>query len=307
MTVRRESAIPNLVGVADGELTCGNAPLIHALAPLDPEPARQGDADLRAHVSCRDVPAGPANRPRPALSEPPAGEDRLSGWHDSRLGRPGPLADDPFVVPVHARTFRGGSRGQPFVFALVNDRSEMTGRLHGLHEWCDSPFTGFRFNMVTDVRRGRAFHLNRHGLYAWNRAGAPRAKPDTGSETFKALTHFTPGGCSPDGDLLLVHTTQHLVLRVPARHRRPDRAPDRGRGGTARVRTAAHRPGEAVGACRLALGAGVRAGPPPLTARPHHLPASGLVPDARCRTPGARHRCRRHCPHGCRHRAYCRS
>lgn len=213
---RYGNVIINLVGVADGELTAVNKPVIKALASLDPEPARHGEADLRAHASYQGGPVGMANRPRPALTELMAGEDRLSDWHHSLLGRPRPLADDLFVVPVYARTFRGGSRGQPFVFALVNDRGEMTGRLHGLHEWRDSPFTGFCFNLVADAHRGRAFHLNRYGLYAWNRAGVLRAKLDTENKAFKPLTHFTLGGCSPDGDLLLVHNKQHLVLRVPA-------------------------------------------------------------------------------------------
>ncbi|MBT2511454.1 hypothetical protein J7I98_37780 [Streptomyces sp. ISL-98] len=209
------SAITNLVGVADGALTATSKPVIHALASLDPEPARHSERDVRAHVTYQGAPVGLANRPRPALTELAAGEDRLSGWRDSRLGRPVPLADDLFVVPVYARTFRGGSRGRPFVFALVNDQGEMTGRLHGMHQRSDSPFTGFCFNLAADPHRGYAFHLNRYGLYAWNRAGVLRAKLDTETKTFKPLTHFTLTACSPVGDLLLVHSKQHLILRVP--------------------------------------------------------------------------------------------
>ncbi|MGA5564324.1 hypothetical protein ACPCUV_24605 [Streptomyces platensis] len=210
------SVITNIVGVADGALTASSKPVIKALASLDPEPARHSDVDMRAHIAYQGAPVGRANRPRPALTELVAGEDRLSGWHDSRLGRPVPLADDLFVVPLYAKTFRGGSRGQPFVFALVNDHGEMTGRLHGMHEWRDSPFTGFCFNLAADPHRGHAFHLNRYGLYAWNKAGVLRAKLDTETKTFKPLTHFTLTACSPAGDLLLVHNKQHLILRVPA-------------------------------------------------------------------------------------------
>ncbi|MFI2372101.1 ATP-binding protein [Streptomyces sp. NPDC018833] len=79
-------------------------------------------------------------------------------------------------------------RGQPFVFALVNDQGEMTGRLHGLHEWRDSPFTDFCFNLAGDPHRGHALHLNRYGLYAWNKTGVLRAKLDAETKTFKALT-----------------------------------------------------------------------------------------------------------------------
>lgn len=210
------SPITNLVGVADGTLTAASKPVIEVLTSLDPEPARHSDVDVRAHVAYQGSPVGPANRPRPALTELVAGEDRLSGWHDSRLGRPVPLADDLFVVPVYARTFRSGSRGQPFVFALVNSHGELTGRLHGMREWRDSPFTGFCFNIAADPHRGHAFHLNRYGLYAWNKAGMLRAKLDTETKTFKPLTHFTLTACSPAGDLLLVHNKQHLILRIPA-------------------------------------------------------------------------------------------
>ncbi|GGT30285.1 MULTISPECIES: hypothetical protein [Streptomyces] len=210
------SVITNLVGIAEGALTAESKPAIRALASLDPEPAHQSAADLRPHATYKGDPIGMANRPRPALTELVAAEDRLSKWEQSRLGRPVPLSDDLFVVPFYARTFRSGSRGQPFVFALVNDQGEMTGRLHGLHEWRDSPFTGFCFNLAADPHRGHAFHLNRYGLYAWDRAGALRAKLDTGTKTFKPLTHFTLGSCAPNGDLLLAHTKQHLILRVPA-------------------------------------------------------------------------------------------
>ncbi|MFF5705202.1 hypothetical protein ACFY7H_22270 [Streptomyces sp. NPDC012794] len=213
---RYGNVITNLVGIAEEALTVDSKPAVRALASLDPAPAHQSDVDLRAHATYRGAPVGLANRPRPALTELVAAEDSLSGWEKSRLGRPVPLSDDLFVVPFYARTFRGGSRGQPFVFALVNDQGEMTGRLHGLHEWRDSPFTGFCFNLAADPHRGHAFHLNRYGLYAWNRQGVLRAKLDTDSKTFKPLTHFTLGSCAPNGDLLLAHTKQHLILRVPA-------------------------------------------------------------------------------------------
>ncbi|MFD8983462.1 hypothetical protein [Streptomyces sp. NPDC059564] len=213
---RYGNLLTNIVGVADGPLTTTSKPAIEAIASLDPQPAHHSEVDSRAHAVHQGAPIGLANRPRPALTELVAGEDHLSNWDRSRLGRPVPLADDLFAVPMYARTFRGGSRGQPFVFALVNDQGEMTGRLHGLHEWRDSPFTGFCFNLAADPHRGHAYHLNRYGLYAWNRAGVLRAKLDTEDKAFKPLAHFALGACTPDGDLLLIHTKQHLILRVPA-------------------------------------------------------------------------------------------
>ncbi|MEU8776871.1 hypothetical protein [Streptomyces sp. NPDC048606] len=213
---RYGNVLTNLVGVADGPLTATSKPTIRAIASLDPEPAHQGDVDVREHAVYGGAPIGRANRPRPALTELVADEDPLSNWERSHLGRPVPLADDLFVVPFYAETFRGGSRSQPFVFALVDDRGRMTGRLQGMHPWRDSPFTGHCFALAADAHRGHAFHLNRYGLYAWNRAGVLRARLDTGDKAFKPLTHFTLGACAPDGDLLLVHTKQHLILRIPA-------------------------------------------------------------------------------------------
>ncbi|MFD7439113.1 hypothetical protein [Streptomyces sp. NPDC059861] len=93
------SSITNLVGVADGPLTPTERPSIEAIASLDPAPARHSDRDLKAHVRHQGSPVGRDHRPRPSLTELAAGEDRLSGWHDSRLGRPVPLADDLFVAP----------------------------------------------------------------------------------------------------------------------------------------------------------------------------------------------------------------
>ncbi|MFJ9344104.1 hypothetical protein ACIRP0_33225 [Streptomyces sp. NPDC101733] len=213
---RYGNVLTNLVGIAVGALTAQSKPVIETIASLDPQPAHQGDVDVRAHALYQGAPVGLAHRPRPALTELVADEDSLSHWQRSTFGRPAALADDLFVVPLYAETFRGGSRGQPFVFALLNDQGEMTGRLHGMHERQDSPFTGFCFNLAADPYRGHAFHLNRYGLYAWDRSGALQAKLDTDTKAFKPLTHFVLTTCAPNGDLLLVHTKQHLILRVPA-------------------------------------------------------------------------------------------
>ncbi|GHC40171.1 hypothetical protein [Streptomyces cinnamoneus] len=213
---RYGNSIANIVGLADGgALGAHSKPTVRAIASLDPRPAHQTEADLRPQVLFQGEPVGLENRPRPSLTELLAPETNRFAWDQSRLGRPAPLSDDLFVVPVFARTFRGGSRGQPFVFALLNDQGEMTGRLHGMDLWRDSPFTGFCFTVVADPGRGHAFHLNRYGLYAWNRSGQLRAKLDAGTKTFKPLTRFTLMSCSPAGELLLVHKKQHLILRVP--------------------------------------------------------------------------------------------
>ncbi|MDG4862776.1 hypothetical protein P8605_32030 [Streptomyces sp. T-3] len=209
------SRITNIVGLADGALTPANRPMVEAISSLDPAPDRHGENDRSAHLRHRGAPVGGDHRPRPALTELISGDAPNTGWHDSRLGRPVPLADDLFVVPVFAKIYRGGNLGQPFVFALVDDQGEMTGRLQGMDPHSESPFTGFCFTLAGDPYRGRAFHLNRYGMYAWDRGGVLRARLDTAGKAFKPLTHFTLAGCAPDGDLLLFHRKQHLILRVP--------------------------------------------------------------------------------------------
>lgn len=229
---RYGNSIGNIVGLAEGPLTPHSRPVVRAIASLDGAPDHQTDEDLRPHVRFGGRPVGLDNRPRPSLNEMLTPSKDRWRWDPSKLGRPAALSDESFVVPVFARTFRGGSRGQPFVFALVNEEGRMTGRLDGLHEYRDSPFTGFCFTVVADPHRHRAFHLNRYGLYAWSADGRLRARLDTGTKVFRPLTRFTLTGCSPDGDLLLVHTKQHLVLRVPV----PDEPEDLGRAVEAALR-----------------------------------------------------------------------
>ncbi len=131
------------------------------------------------------------------------------------MTRPAALGDDLFVVPVFGKIYRSSNRGQEFSFALVDDQGVLRGRLGGLHLREDSPFTGFDFTVVADPHRARAFHLNRYGLYAWSADGVLRARISTGDKPFKPLNHFALLECTPAGELLLAHSKQHLLLRVP--------------------------------------------------------------------------------------------
>ncbi|MFG2709041.1 hypothetical protein ACGFX2_00590 [Streptomyces goshikiensis] len=213
---RYGNSIPNIVSLADTLPTPRAKPALRAIASLDPKPAHQTEVDLSPYVAFRGEPVGLDNRPSPSLTEILSeGAGSAYAYDGSRLGRPAVLGEDRFVVPVFARTYRGGSRGQPFSFAVLNDQGEVTGSLGGMHPWRDSPFTGFCWRVVADPRRGRAFHLNRYGLYAWGSEGQLRAKLSTETKAFRALTRFTLMEASPAGELVLVHDKQHLVLRVP--------------------------------------------------------------------------------------------
>jgi hypothetical protein len=213
-------AHPNLVAVSGpgALLGPGHKPVLRAIATLDARTDRQSDAGRHAHVRYGDAPVGRGNRPSPslteALSELTGTSGNLHGYVDSTMTRPAALGDDLFVVPVFGKTYRSSNRGQEFSFALVDDRGVVRGRLGGLHLRDDSPFTGFDFTVVADPHRGRAFHLNRYGLYAWSADGVLRARMPTAEKAFKPLVHFALLECTPAGELLLAHRKQHLLLRV---------------------------------------------------------------------------------------------
>ncbi|QFG24555.1 hypothetical protein [Actinomadura sp. WMMB 499] len=204
------SSLANIVGVADGPLTADHKPSIRAVASFDPEPDRQTEDDLRPHVRFGGRAVGLRNRPRPALREIFEPGAARSKWALSEIYRPVAMSDDLFVVPMRARR---GSRGGAFAFALVNDEAESTGRLQGMDPWKDSPFTGECFNVAAGG--GRAFHLNRYGLFVWNADGELAVNLSTDDKAFQPLKNFTLTTCSPANELLLVHARQHLILRVP--------------------------------------------------------------------------------------------
>ncbi|MFI5531827.1 hypothetical protein ACIA8O_25170 [Kitasatospora sp. NPDC051853] len=211
--------IANLVAVTDpgAVLAPGHKPVLRALTTLSTSADRQSEEDARPHVRHGDAPVLRDNRPPSLLEQLPG----LAGgtaydWNRAFLRRPAPLSDELYVVPVYGRTYRSGSRGQRFAFTLLDDRGTVRGRLDGMDRYQDSPYTGHLFDLTTDPHRGRAFHLNRYGLYAWTADGALRAKLPTTEAPFKALTHFSLLAATPAGELLLAHRKQHLLLRVPA-------------------------------------------------------------------------------------------
>ncbi|MGW4649813.1 hypothetical protein [Kitasatospora sp. NPDC004289] len=211
--------IPNLVAVSDpGEvLAPGHKPVLHAFATLSTSAARQTEQDAHPHVRHAGAPVLGDNRPAPALGTLVSGLVGGSAydWDRAFLHRPAPLSDELYVVPVYGRTYRSGSRGQRFAFALLDAEGTVHGHLGGLDLRADSPYTGHLFDLTTDPHRGLAFHLNRYGLYAWTADGTLRAALRTTEAPFKALTHFALLAATPTGELLLAHRKQHFVLRVP--------------------------------------------------------------------------------------------
>ncbi|MEV5986190.1 hypothetical protein AB0L85_14345 [Streptomyces sp. NPDC052051] len=210
--------LDNIVAITDQPLTPASQPTLRALASLVAEPALHTDGDLRSDVLFDGKPVGMDHRPRPSLIEYLAEAEQTGrqwDWDGASLGRPAVVREDLFVVPVYGRTYRGGSRGQRFAFVLVDDKAECVGRLGGMDPHRDSPFTGFCFEIAADSAHERIYHLNRYGLFAWTATGFRAQRLDLEDQRYKPLTHFTLVDCTPAGELVLAHRTQHLLLRIP--------------------------------------------------------------------------------------------
>ncbi|MGW1169107.1 hypothetical protein [Streptomyces sp. NPDC002550] len=208
----------NIVAITDRPHTATSKPTLRALASMEAEPVKHTEADLRPDVLFNGKPVGMDHRPRPSLTEHLTGLEQTArrwDWDDARLGRPAVVREDLFVVPVYGHIYRGGSRGQRFALLLVSDNGEIVGQLGGMDLYRDSPFTGFCFEIAADPARERIYHLNRYGLFAWTATGSRAQRLDLDETRYKLLKHFTLADCTPAGELILVHRTQHLMLRIP--------------------------------------------------------------------------------------------
>ncbi|MFG2651189.1 hypothetical protein [Streptomyces sp. NPDC048436] len=212
------SPLDNIVSITDQPLIPTSKPTLRALASMEAQPVKQTEADLRPDLLFNGEPVGMDHRPRPSLTEHLTELEQTAprwAWDDARLGRPAVVREDLFVIPVYGHIYRGGSRGQRFAFVLVSDQGKIVGQLGGMHLDRDSPFTGFCFEIAADPIRERIYHLNRYGLFAWSANGIRAQRLDLEDKRYKLLKHFTLMDCAPAGELILVHRTQHLLLRIP--------------------------------------------------------------------------------------------
>ncbi|GAB4586987.1 hypothetical protein [Nocardia sp. IFM 10818] len=213
------NSVPNLIAITDDPLTPAQRPTLRAIASADDRAERQTERHARSYLIFDGAPVLGANRPAPTLAALVPRTDDERFWmgvnRPPRVYTPEPLADDLFVVPVFARGLRSGGKGLPFVFALMDEAGKIQGRLEGMHPYRHSPYAGSHHRVATDPRRGRAYHLNKNGFWIWSRDGELLAMLDTTVKEFKPLAAFELRACAPNGDVVLVHPKQHLVLRIP--------------------------------------------------------------------------------------------
>ncbi|MEU6714648.1 hypothetical protein ABZ897_24530 [Nonomuraea sp. NPDC046802] len=204
---------PNLFGTADGALTPRDRPQVRVFACLNGAPQYQDASHVIPYAEHMGAPAGHGNRPEPDLRTLTSGR-----WADVPrwtftpwLGSPVVAADDLFVIPVFDP---GARRSSPYVFALVDDTGVVRGRLEGLGQDDRSPYPGKHYAVAADPARGRIFHINRSGLHVWSIDGQPLVTLPADDKVFKPLTRFHLAGCSPAGELVLLHQSHHLLLRI---------------------------------------------------------------------------------------------
>lgn len=219
------SLLDSVVSLTDEPFTPAARPTLRALACLESDAVKQTEADVRPYVLFDGEPLGMDHRPRPSLVGYIAGlegDDPRLNWYNARLHRPAVVREDVFVVPLFPRR---GSRGSRFAFVLVSDGGEITGTLGGIDPYWESPYTGEHFEVVGDAVRGRVYHLNAYGLFAWTPDGELAQRIPLKERPFTALKQFTLVHCTPEGELVLAHRKQHVLLRVPC----PDSLDDLGR------------------------------------------------------------------------------
>jgi hypothetical protein len=124
------------------------------------------------------------------------------------------IDDSTFVVLTVGWKKRAYQRGHEFMFVLVDGDGKLLGRLD-LHTYRDSAARGVRYDVVVDQTRRRVFHLNTFGLYVFDDTGTRTARLSTDDREYKPLAHFQLREFDPDGNLVLVHEKQNLVLTVP--------------------------------------------------------------------------------------------
>ncbi|MFE3546642.1 hypothetical protein ACFXK0_27075 [Nocardia sp. NPDC059177] len=212
------NSVRNLVGVADDPLTPTSRPPVHVFATRDDRAERQTRHHQRPYLLFDGAPVLGGHRPQPTLATlVPRGEETvwINPHRPPTLRTPEPLSDDLFVVPLFSQTLRGGSKGLPFVFALLDDTGKLHGRLEGMDAYRHSPYAGSHERVSTDPDRGLVYHLNKSGLFVWAGDGTLLSWLDTAVKEFKPLAAFELRGCAPDGDIVLIHPKQHLLLRIP--------------------------------------------------------------------------------------------
>ncbi|NDU71827.1 hypothetical protein GWI34_04180 [Actinomadura sp. DSM 109109] len=203
----------NLVGLADGPPTPDSRPDITLLASLDPAPSHQDAAHGIPYTVHNGAAGGFGNRPSPGLPELARQRWPELGWSaHPRFGMPIVVTDDRFLVPVFDRYER---RWSPFVFALLDRTGALAGRLEGLDFNERSPYVGKKDAVVADPVRGRVFHISGHGLHVWDGDGRLLTTLPTSEKRYKPLGRLGLWGCSPAGELLLLHREHNLLVHIP--------------------------------------------------------------------------------------------
>jgi hypothetical protein len=121
------------------------------------------------------------------------------------------IGEDRLLVPIWHAAMRSGTKGSEFVFALVDHRGNVIGRLEGLDKWDDSPYTDWHLTCCFLPNLNLIVHKNKFGFYVFDVHGALLSRVSLQEGELKPLSHFKLVG-SQSGKVILHHPKNHCLL-----------------------------------------------------------------------------------------------
>lgn len=204
----------NLVCLSDGSpLSVAQRPQLDCIgcvySTLDYEtnawfPYIKMSSGERVGTGCRPVPS--------LLSQ--ASELFGVGLHDGWIKQALPLDETKCAVSLFHKYMRGGSKGLPFAFGILDYAGRVVGRLDGIDDYNESPYSEHHHTLAVDRRYRRIVYKNKAAFFLFDFDGRVLAKVALDNADVKAMAAFHLGCCGADGQIVLYHRKQHLVLQM---------------------------------------------------------------------------------------------
>jgi hypothetical protein len=157
--------------------------------------------------------AGGGRGPAPSLAERVKQQLELS-IYNAWLGQALPLDEEMCVVSLFHQLMRGGTKGAEFVFARVAYDGRLLGRLDGLDQNEDSPYVDHHYRLAVDRPHRRIVYKTKTAVFLFDFDGRLLAKVPLEGPLLKTLAPMKLGCCGPQGQPVLHHPKQHLILAM---------------------------------------------------------------------------------------------
>lgn len=204
----------NLVALSDGPLHSDHRPNLKCITCLVSKLNCEPDCTFSYITLPTGESVGSGCRPQPSLPEQVKARYQLS-LYKPWIGNVLPLQGSKCLISVFNQWMRGGTKGCPFLFAIVSYEGKLLGRLEGIDPHDESPFVGHFYDVAVDPTGSQVYYLNKAALFVFSHTGKMLIKIPLKVKELSTLTNFQLGGCSPAGELVFVHPKQHLFMLVP--------------------------------------------------------------------------------------------